>query len=575
MMKNIGLGTRFAVMLSLVIIVVMSVLSVLSVYVQHRKSAQFLAAHADLIAAQLPLVLRAPLWEADKAVLDTILRSYLNDADVLSIEVKEVAQTLSFLGKNPLTFAILDLTSADAPRLTYHDALTRTGQVFSTLGDPIGSFEVIFATMFVTNQVRETAVLAGTVFVALILVEVGVLLIFTKQYISKPLQQIVEVAGQVANGNVHVHLPDRATRNEIDQVYAALQQIIAYFQETTAMAVNISNGDLRQEITPRSAQDVLGAALQRMTTYLNEIAAVAAAIAAGDLCHEIQPRTESDVLGKAFANLKTIRSLIAQIADGARLLGGASEDLDHVSMQMVTDADQTSGQVAILSSSSHEISQAVNQVSVTTEQFAASIQEVSRRANNVSQVATEAVKVAETATRTIATLQTDSHDIGEIVKLITTIAQQTNLLALNATIEAARAGETGRGFAVVASEVKELARETTASASDIIQKVEAIQTTSQNVTGAIGHLSQTIQEMHELATSIDQLLHELANVMSEISQNIHETARGSVEITNTISDVSEVARHTSERAAIVQKSAQNLATLAEQLRRHVGKFKVA
>jgi methyl-accepting chemotaxis protein len=48
----------------------------------------------------------------------------------------------------------------------------------------------------------------------------------------------------------------------------------------------------------------------------------------------------------------------------------------------------------------------------------------------------------------MAKLGESSAEIGEVVKVITSIAQQTNLLALNATIEAARAGEAGKGFAV-------------------------------------------------------------------------------------------------------------------------------
>jgi methyl-accepting chemotaxis protein len=59
------------------------------------------------------------------------------------------------------------------------------------------------------------------------------------------------------------------------------------------------------------------------------------------------------------------------------------------------------------------------------------------------------VQITGSTNKTIHEARVNSSaEIGEVIKLITSIAQQTNLLALNATIEAARAGESGKGFAV-------------------------------------------------------------------------------------------------------------------------------
>ncbi len=106
-------------------------------------------------------------------------------------------------------------------------------------------------------------------------------------------------------------------------------------------------------------------------------------------------------------------------------------------------------------------------------------------ADDAGRVADSAVGKTSSMTTEVQALASASAAVGDVIRIISSIADQTNLLALNATIEAARAGESGKGFAVVANEVKELARETAAATSKVSEQIAGIQAGTQSVSDGI------------------------------------------------------------------------------------------
>ena len=81
-----------------------------------------------------------------------------------------------------------------------------------------------------------------------------------------------------------------------------------------------------------------------------------------------------------------------------------------------------------ISGTAEGVTRASDKLSTTSQQITANSEETSAQADVVSNA-------------TVAKLGESSTEIGQVIKVITSIAQQTNLLALNATIEAARAGQ--------------------------------------------------------------------------------------------------------------------------------------
>ncbi len=313
-------------------------------------------------------------------------------------------------------------------------------------------------------------------------------------------------------------------------------------------------------------------ALRQLSCMIQDIAQ-----GEGDVTKRLEVARD-DELGEVsrFFNLfmDKLQDVMRQIAANTRQVTTASQQLLEASRQITSTSGETSVQASAVSQATQQVNQNLQSVSHGAEEMTSTIQNIASNTHEAARVASKAVQTAQAANATVAKLGLSSAEIGEVVKVITSIAQQTNLLALNATIEAARAGEAGKGFAVVASEVKDLARQTSKATEDIGQKISAIQTETKGAVEAIGTISSVINQINNISGTIAAAVEEQSATTNEMTRNVGEAAKGAGEISANIGGVAQAAEGTSARAQESQKAAQELAQAAAQLNDLVAQFKV-
>jgi len=302
----------------------------------------------------------------------------------------------------------------------------------------------------------------------------------------------------------------------------------------------------------------------------------------------VQLKAGEDELGQVNAKFNTtvhhinelvttIKSVSEQSAEQSKFLFSAVEVNNDKSSAIATNMEEMSDRVALQSTSItesvvslEEISSGVSTIAGNTSdlsEISIQMKEQSERGNqNVEQVIQQMHSIDHSVKNSvdiIEKLQNRSHEIGQIVQVITDIATQTNLLSLNAGIEAARAGEEGRGFAVVASEVKKLSEESRQSADQIIElvryiqdettlAVEAISEGEHNVAKGIEVVKETGELFKGMLSATDTVTSQIQEVSAATQQMVAETEQ----ITAAIKQLAELAERNSTVSGEIRISAQ-------------------
>ncbi|WP_017445358.1 methyl-accepting chemotaxis protein [Gayadomonas joobiniege] len=300
----------------------------------------------------------------------------------------------------------------------------------------------------------------------------------------------------------------------------------------------------------------------------------------------------NDEIGRVSNNFNAFITLLkAAVVEVISVCTPLMENSTRLVQGMERAEEATSKQAAdaeVVKQSMEEMRQSVSEISQSAANASRAAQtaeqEVAQSRTQIERTMAESHALSNeinSAATTINKLAEDTKNVGQILNVITAIAEQTNLLALNAAIEAARAGEQGRGFAVVADEVRELASRTAQSTNEIRELINTLTSAAAESVNAMTSARDMATNNAEAAESTGQSIEKISEQILQMNGMNAQIATATEQQTNVASVVLENVSNmhisfeqTMDSLSAVRDVAENLHQLSDSLLSATDKFKV-
>ncbi|MCD8352120.1 MAG: methyl-accepting chemotaxis protein [Planctomycetaceae bacterium] len=265
------------------------------------------------------------------------------------------------------------------------------------------------------------------------------------------------------------------------------------------------------------------------------------------------------------------RLVIGIDTTNARNIALTLQDAQNTALALDANSDDIYSASQEMSASTMQITAAIEEITVTAQDMGEMSAEYSKSAERSHQMAamtretsgSSAVE-AEGAAEAMRKVRDSGEKVASVIRLIDEIAFQTNLLALNAAVESARAGRHGRGFAVVADEVRRLAQRSAKAAGETSTMITEMTERIGDAATSIEMLAERLKGISEGADMLTRNSDEVARLADNLTQGVRQVHASLNQITENLQSATVVSRRVSDIAGVIQNQSTQLRGLTQR-----------
>ncbi|MBD3305664.1 HAMP domain-containing protein [candidate division KSB3 bacterium] len=343
--------------------------------------------------------------------------------------------------------------------------------------------------------------------------------------IIKPIKGMTAVAHNISRGDLSQTVPEIQSSDEIGVLSRSFRATTEYLGTIAKSAQKISEGEFTHDVTPASNRDALGMAFSQMTIYLREIAALATNISHGDLSQVVPPKSENDALGNAVYQMTLYLHRIANVAKkvaGGRLSESSAplSEKDFLGNAFAEMVFKLRYLVSKIRSGANHLVTLSTETQLRAQEEAESVQKISTAVEETSALMNQmAASIGEVDER----MKQLSSFVGESSSSIEEFNSSIRQIALHGEQLAGASEETSSSIQQISASMHQIAETAQHSKTlsdgamqDAISGREAVEKMNQSMKG-IDHMITVTAEAIELVNTRIASIETILDVIKDIA----------------------------------------------------------